>query len=114
MEKKGFTITLILLRSISILLICLVVSCNSSSIDVKNKNYNDLIKELGYPKNECKVKLYKKVSLYEYQNELYNFVPNSDTVVITESVWQLSKKLVVWHSENKILGYIEIEKNIKY
>jgi len=96
-----------------------MLSCNSSNCENINLNkvhsYTDLVKIIGKCNNETIVKVYDGVRLYEYQNNLYKFIKDSDTLFIKESVWDCGKKkLIIWHLKNKIIDTLKMDSNIEY
>lgn len=93
-------------------------SCQTSSekcsVDFE-KSFKSVLRSKGKPSQEKQVNIYDGMRLYEYQNSLYKFIPNKDTIIIDESVWLCDEsKLIIWHIKDSIVDFLHINESTKY
>lgn len=84
-------------------LMLMFVSCGNDDIMVNELYTDEEIKaRLGEPDNEKLVTLKPDMSidLYEYQNELYRFIPETDSLIVIEQIYKNGQyKIIIWLTE---------------
>lgn len=81
----------------------MLVSCGNDDIMVNELYTDEEIKaRLGEPDNEKLITLKPDMSidLYEYQNELYRFIPETDSLIAFEQIYNIGHhKKIIWLTE---------------
>ena len=94
--------TQIIFLSLSFLMLMLV-SCGSDDIRINELYTDEEIKaRLGEPVNEKMITLKPNMSidLYEYQNGLYQFIPETDSLIVYEQIYNNGHhKKIIWLTE---------------
>ena len=94
--------TQIIFLSLSFLMLMLV-SCGSDDIRINELYTDEEIKaRLGEPVNEKMITLKPNMSidLYEYQNGLYQFIPETDSLIVVEQIYNNGHyKKIIWLTE---------------
>ena len=94
--------TQIIFLSLSFLMLMLV-SCGSDDIRVNEFYTEEEIKaRLGEPDSEKMITLKPNMSidLYEYQNGLYQFIPETDSLIVYEQIYNNGHhKKIIWLTE---------------
>lgn len=84
-------------------LMLMLVSCGNDDIMVNELYTDEEIKaRLGEPDNEKLITLKPDMSidLYEYQNELYRFIPETDSLIAFEQIYNIGHhKKIIWLTE---------------
>ena len=84
----------------SCVLILMLISCGNSDVRVNELYTDDEIKaRLGEPDNEKMIILKPNMSidLYEYQSELYRFIPETDSLIVIEQIYKNGQyKKIIW------------------
>ena len=79
------------------------VSCGSNGVKVNELYTDEEIKaRLGAPDNEKMITLKPNMSidLYEYQNGLYQFIPETDSLIVFEQIYNIGHhKKIIWLTE---------------
>ena len=84
-------------------LMLMFVSCGSNGVKVNELYADEEIKaRLGEPDNE-KIIILKpdmSIDLYEYQSELYRFIPETDSLIVFEQIYNNGHhKKIIWLTE---------------
>ena len=84
-------------------LMLMFVSCGSNGVKVNELYTDEEIKaRLGEPDNE-KIIILKpdmSIDLYEYQSELYRFIPETDSLIVIEQIYKNGQyKKIIWLTE---------------
>jgi len=84
-------------------LMLMFVSCGNDDIRVNELYTDEEIKaSLGEPDNE-KIIILKpdmSIDLYEYQSELYRFIPETDSLIVIEQIYKNGQyKKIIWLTE---------------
>ena len=86
-------------------LMLMFVSCGSNGVKVNELYTDEEIKaRLGEPDNE-KIIILKpdmSIDLYEYQSELYRFIPETDSLIVIEQIW-----LTEYGKKKKVLDVLD-------
>ena len=94
--------TQIIFLSLSFLML-MFVSCGSNGVKVNELYTDEEIKaRLGEPVNEKMITLKPNMSidLYEYQNGLYQFIPETDSLIVVEQIYNNGHyKKIIWLTE---------------
>ena len=94
--------TQIIFLSLSFLML-MFVSCGSNGVKVNELYTDEEIKaRLGAPDNEKMITLKPNMSidLYEYQNGLYQFIPETDSLIVVEQIYNNGHyKKIIWLTE---------------
>ena len=93
----------------------MLVSCGSDDIRVNEFYTDEEIKAgLGEPDSEKMITLKPEMSidLYEYQNGLYQFIPETDSLIVYEQIYNNGHhKKIIWLTEygekNKVLDVLD-------
>ena len=84
-------------------LMLMFVSCGSNGVKVNELYTDEEIKaRLGAPDNEKMITLKPNMSidLYEYQNGLYQFIPETDSLIVYEQIYNNGHhKKIIWLTE---------------
>lgn len=84
-------------------LMLMFVSCGSNGVKVNELYTDEEIKaRLGAPDNEKMITLKPNMSidLYEYQNGLYQFIPETDSLIVVEQIYNNGHyKKIIWLTE---------------
>ena len=84
-------------------LMLMLVSCGSDDIRVNEFYTDEEIKaRLGEPDSEKMITLKPEMSidLYEYQNGLYQFIPETDSLIVYEQIYNNGHhKKIIWLTE---------------
>ena len=84
-------------------LMLMFVSCGSNGVKVNELYTDEEIKaRLGEPDNEKLIILKPDMSidLYEYQSELYRFIPETDSLIVIEQIYKNGQyKKIIWLTE---------------
>ena len=84
-------------------LMLMFVSCGSNGVKVNELYTDEEIKaRLGEPVNEKMITLKPNMSidLYEYQNGLYQFIPETDSLIVFEQIYNNGHhKKIIWLTE---------------
>jgi hypothetical protein len=97
--------------------VILLAGCSPTCPPSGIQTYPELVSELGHPAGEPVVKIYEGMSLHEYQSGLYRFVRKGDTVLITQSVWELGDtKFIAWRRKGsqQIIDRLRIPPGVQY
>lgn len=98
-----------------LVLVSLFIGCKSDGVEI-NGIYSDeeLKDKLGVPEYEKKIVLKPDTSLnlYEYQNGLYQFMPDKDSLIVLEQGYKNgSKKKIFWlieyEQKKKVLDVLD-------
>lgn len=84
--------------NICLIMLLLLCSCECSSIKVgKTYAMDDISKSFGIPSYVDTIVLKPKMSrrLYEYQNGLFKFIPDKDSVLVIEQTFQEQNRCTV-------------------
>ena len=84
-------------------LMLMFVCCGSNGVKVNELYTDEEIKaRLGEPDNE-KIIILKpdmSIDLYEYQSELYRFIPETDSLIVIEQIYKNGQyKKIIWLTE---------------
>lgn len=84
-------------------LMLMFVSCGSNGVKVNELYTDEEIKaRLGAPDNEKMITLKPNmlIDLYEYQNGLYQFIPETDSLIVVEQIYNNGHyKKIIWLTE---------------
>ena len=84
-------------------LMLMLVSCGNNGVKVNELYTDEEIKaRLGAPDNEKMITLKPNMSidLYEYQNGLYQFIPETDSLIVFEQIYNNGHhKKIIWLTE---------------
>lgn len=93
------------------------ISCNNNVIEI-NGVYSDedIENRMGNPDfvRVIVLKPDSSLSLYEYQNGLYQFIPNKDSLIVFEQIYKTGfKKKIIWLTEyekkKRVLDILEYD-----
>lgn len=59
------------------------------------KTLYELNKDFGKPEGSTTIMLKKGISLYEYQSDLYNYIPDNDSLAVVQSTYRKGSFLTV-------------------
>ena len=84
-------------------LMLMLVSCGNNGVKVNELYTDEEIKaRLGAPDSEKMITLKPNMSidLYEYQNGLYQFIPETDSLIVYEQIYNNGHhKKIIWLTE---------------
>lgn len=64
------------------------------------KTLHELNKDFGTPEGSSIIMLKRGISLYEFQGELYKFIPENDSLPIIQNTYRKGRILtVIWYKE---------------
>ena len=64
------------------------------------KTLHELNKDFGKPEGSTIIMLKKGISLYEYQSDLYNYIPDNDSLAVVQNTYRKGRILtVIWYKE---------------